>query len=113
MCPAKAGFNPGPAQRTLAIGIILDDRRPEHLREGDAHPLGDRGNILENRHYSTSIPKVVQVRRRVATATIYAWSVNDKERPSLPNAGLCDSCSFMRLIVSDRGSKFYMCALST
>jgi len=27
-------------------------------------------------------------------------------------AGLCDECRYMRLIESDRGSRFYMCELS-
>jgi hypothetical protein len=55
---------------------------------------------------------VVQVRRRAASDAIYALSVKDKESPSPSAAGLCDNCAYMRLIVSDRGSKFYMCALS-
>src|SRR5579864_540052 len=53
----ETGFNAGTAQRALPIGIVLDDRGPEHLRKGDAHALGDRGNVLQNRHVFASIPK--------------------------------------------------------
>jgi hypothetical protein len=30
-----------------------------------------------------------------------------------PNAGLCETCQRVRRITSDRGSKFYLCKLST
>lgn len=34
------------------------------------------------------------------------------EAPSHSPAGLCHRCAHTRLIVSDRGSRFYLCALS-
>ena len=43
---AETRFNAGSAQRTLSVRIILDDRRLEHLQEGDAHALGNRGDIF-------------------------------------------------------------------
>src|SRR5258708_26723599 len=47
---AEAGFDARPAKRTLAIGIVFDGGRLEHLHEGDAHALGDSGDVLKNRH---------------------------------------------------------------
>ncbi len=47
---AEAGLKARASERTLAVGIILDRGGPKHLREGDAHPLGDRGNVLQHRH---------------------------------------------------------------
>jgi hypothetical protein len=32
--------------------------------------------------------------------------------PSESNAGLCDTCSFCRVVRSDRGSVFYLCEKS-
>ena len=46
----ESGFNPRPAQRPLAVGIVFDSCRLEHLHKGDAHAFGDRSNILQNRH---------------------------------------------------------------
>jgi hypothetical protein len=40
--------------------------------------------------------------------------MNDREEPrqaQIP-AGLCDTCRFVRIITSDRGSRFVMCELS-
>src|SRR5258706_8715558 len=37
MSAAEAGFDAGSAERTFAVGIILDRRGLEHLHEGDAH----------------------------------------------------------------------------
>ncbi len=45
---AEAGFNARSAQRTLAIRIVFHDRGLEHLRKGDAHPLGDRRDVLQH-----------------------------------------------------------------
>ncbi len=47
---AKAGLDAGAAERTFAVGIIFYRRRLEHLHEGDAHALGDRGDVLQDRH---------------------------------------------------------------
>src|SRR5690348_18271785 len=46
VCTSESSFNPRPAQRSLAVGIILHGRRLKHLHKGDAHALGDGGNIL-------------------------------------------------------------------
>ena len=51
----EAGLDAGTAQGALPVGIILDDRGPEHLRESDAHAFGDRGNVLHNSHIAFSI----------------------------------------------------------
>ena len=40
----------GAAERPRPIGIVLHLRGLEHLHEGDAHPLGDGGNVLKHRH---------------------------------------------------------------
>jgi hypothetical protein len=45
---AVSGLNPRSAERTLAVGIVLNDRGLEHLREGDAHTLGNRRDILQH-----------------------------------------------------------------
>jgi hypothetical protein len=37
---------------------------------------------------------------------------NDTTATRKLRAGLCDTCSFMRLIHSDRGSTFFLCELS-
>ena len=47
---AEAGFNPGAAERTFTVGIILDGGGLEHLHKGDAHAFGDGGDVLQNRH---------------------------------------------------------------
>src|SRR4051812_6392246 len=47
---AVARLNPGAPQRAFAIRIILHNRGLEHLHEGDAHALGDGGNVLQDRH---------------------------------------------------------------
>ena len=46
--PSVAGFNPGTAQRVFTVGIILDNRRLEHLGKRDAHSLSDCGDILQH-----------------------------------------------------------------
>lgn len=33
------------------------------------------------------------------------------DNSKMSRAGLCDKCRFMRLIESDRGSRFYLCEL--
>src|SRR6266849_1370215 len=43
---AKASLNARPAQRPLSVGIILHDGGLKHLHEGDAHALGNRGDVL-------------------------------------------------------------------
>ncbi len=40
----------GAAERSRPIGIVLHLRGLEHLHEGNAHPLGDGGNVLKHRH---------------------------------------------------------------
>ena len=54
---AEAGFNAGAAQRAFAVGIIFYRGGLEHLHEGDAHAFGDGGDILQDRHALSSIPK--------------------------------------------------------
>lgn len=48
---------------------------------------------------------------RQAIVTRYSWFVMDKGRANL-NVGLCVNCRFVRIMESDRGSKFYTCQLS-
>ena len=48
MGAAETGLNTCPAERTFSIRIILNGRGLEHLHEGDAHPLGDGGNIFQD-----------------------------------------------------------------
>ena len=43
---AEAGFNARAPQRAFAIGIIFDGRWLKHLHEGDAHALGDGGDVF-------------------------------------------------------------------
>jgi hypothetical protein len=48
MRAAVTCLNPGSPQGAFAIRIIVHDRRLEHLREGDAHALGDRRDIFQH-----------------------------------------------------------------
>jgi hypothetical protein len=48
--PAETRFQPGSAQGTFAVGIVLHGRGIEHLPEGDAHSLGNRGNVFQDWH---------------------------------------------------------------
>src|SRR5438874_1025096 len=50
MYAAKPFLDSRPPQWPWAIGIVLHNGRLEHLHEGDAHSLGDGGNIPKNRH---------------------------------------------------------------
>src|SRR5579863_1195199 len=50
MRATESGFNPCPPQRPLAIGIILHGRGLEHLHEGDAHALGNGGDVFQHWH---------------------------------------------------------------
>ncbi len=50
MSAAKTAFDASSSKRTLAVGIIFYRRRLEHLHKGDAHPLGDCGDVFQNRH---------------------------------------------------------------
>jgi hypothetical protein len=43
-------FDVSASKWTLAVGIILDRRRLEHLHKGDAHPFSDGGDVFQNRH---------------------------------------------------------------
>ena len=45
---AVTGLNASSSQGPFAIRIIFHDRRPEHLREGDAHALGNRRDIFQH-----------------------------------------------------------------
>src|ERR1022692_4670580 len=47
---AEAGFELRSLQRTFAVGIIFHRRGLEHLHEGDAHALGDGGDVFQDRH---------------------------------------------------------------
>src|SRR5262245_58691903 len=47
---AKALLEFGAPERPRPIGIVLDNRRLEHLPEGDAHALGDGGDVLKEWH---------------------------------------------------------------
>jgi len=47
---AEAGFETGATQRTFAVGIIFHRRGLEHLHEGDAHALGDGGDVFQYWH---------------------------------------------------------------
>ena len=38
------------AQRSGAVGIVLDDRRLEHLFKRDAHAFGDGGDVFDDGH---------------------------------------------------------------
>jgi hypothetical protein len=53
----EAGFEARSFERTFAVGIIFNRGGLEHLQEGDAHALGDGGDVFQNRHYPSSIPK--------------------------------------------------------
>jgi hypothetical protein len=61
---AEAGFNSRAAQWSLAVGIVLDNRRVEHLPEGDAHAFGNRSDVFQNRHGIPSIPEGRDTRLR-------------------------------------------------
>src|SRR5260370_22747960 len=50
MRAAEAGFDAGAAERAFAVGIIFYRRGLEHLHEGDAHALGDGGDVFQDRH---------------------------------------------------------------
>jgi hypothetical protein len=45
----------------------------------------------------------------------YHWKakIGARNMPVTNEAGLCETCRHMRQIVSDRGSVFYLCQLST
>jgi hypothetical protein len=47
---AKTLLKLGATERSRPVGIILHLRGLEHLHESDAHPLGDRGNVFQDRH---------------------------------------------------------------
>ena len=47
---AETFLEHGAPQRSRPVGIVLYLRGLEHLHEGDAHALGDGGNILQDRH---------------------------------------------------------------
>jgi hypothetical protein len=44
-------------QRPRAVGIVLYNRWLKHLPKGNAHSLGDGGDILDDRHTLSSIAK--------------------------------------------------------
>jgi hypothetical protein len=48
--PTKAGLDAGAAQWSFTVGIILHGRGLEHLHEGDAHALRNRGDVFQYRH---------------------------------------------------------------
>lgn len=37
---------------------------------------------------------------------------NEDRTASFPGSGLCDSCRYKRIILSERGSRFLLCELS-
>src|SRR5690349_8469751 len=48
MDPAIPLLHLGPPQGSGPVGIVFDHRRLEHLPEGNAHSLGDRGDVFKN-----------------------------------------------------------------
>src|SRR5215467_13803613 len=60
--PAKALLELRAPQRSWAVRVVFDLRGLEHLHEGDAHPLGDCGDVLQNRH-ALSVYRKPQVSR--------------------------------------------------
>src|SRR5258706_860636 len=50
MRSAEAGLDTRAAQRAFAVGIIFHRGGLEHLHEGDAHALGDGGDVFQDRH---------------------------------------------------------------
>jgi len=109
---AKTRFDARSTQRAFAVGIVLHDRRLKHLHEGDAHALGDGGDVLQDWH-SDLVYRKPGTARHTGAANGYSLSVNSiREKGSGSRAGLCDHCRFMRQIKSDRGSSFYLCSLS-
>jgi len=53
MLAAEALLELGAAQGTLAVGVVLDLGRLEHLPEGDAHSLGDGSGVADDGHSSS------------------------------------------------------------
>src|SRR5208337_564021 len=47
---AEAVLEHRAAQRAGAVGIVFDDRGLKHLDEGDAHALGDGGDVFNDTH---------------------------------------------------------------
>ena len=52
---AKALLKLGTLERSRTVGIVLDNRRLEHLFQGDSHSLGNRADVFDDGHSLSSI----------------------------------------------------------
>jgi len=65
---AEARFEPRSLERTLAVGIVFYRRGLEHLHEGDAHALGDGGDVFQDGH------AFLVYRKAVASGQCFAFT---------------------------------------
>src|SRR5712671_3423683 len=96
MSAAEACFDTRPAQWAFAIRIILDDSGLEHLHEGDAHALGNGGDVFQNRH-TNSVYRIAGISGARSFHT-FALMPAVGRQAKCERTSLCDASPLLHLI---------------